>query len=128
MAEGPWTSEITSFDQINHTIFKELLTKSSAWDFYEMSREEYMNKNNNEKKKALIIQFYKYMVQGKILLFVSSLMSGFCVSDIELVCVVSTFSSMMRFSPVVSSVSSSAYKLCFVFDALLVYESSSESE
>ena len=127
MAEGPWTSEITSFDQINQTIFKELLTKSSATDFYEISREEYMNKNNNE-KKALIIQFYNYMVQGKILLFVSSLLSGFCVSDIELVCVVSTFSSMMRFSPVVSSVSSSAYKLCSVFDALLVYESSSESE
>ena len=51
MAEGPWTSEITSFDQINQTIFKELLTKSSATDFYEISREEYMNKNNNEKKK-----------------------------------------------------------------------------
>ena len=41
------------------------------------------------------------MVQGKILLFVSSLLSGFCVSDIELVCAVSTFSSMMRFSPAV---------------------------
>ena len=76
----------------------------------------------------LITLFLKNYLQGKILLFVSSLMSGFCVSDIELVCVVSTFSSMMRFSPVVSSVSSSAYKLCFVFDALLVYESSSESE
>ena len=68
------------------------------------------------------------MFQGKILLFVSSLLSGFCVSDIELVRVVLTFSSMMRFSPVVFSVSSSEYKFCSVFDALLVNELSSESE
>ena len=68
------------------------------------------------------------MFQGKILLFVSSLLSGFCVSDIELVCVVLIFSSMMRFSPVVFSVSSSEYKFCSVFDALLVNELSSESE
>ena len=68
------------------------------------------------------------MFQGKILLFISSLLSGFCVSDIELVCVVLTFSSMMRFSPVVFSVSSSEYKFCSVFDALLVNELSSESE
>ena len=68
------------------------------------------------------------MVQGKILLFVSSLLSGFCVSDIELVCAVSTFSSMMRFSPAVFFASSSECKFCSVFDALLVNESSSESE
>ena len=68
------------------------------------------------------------MFQGKILLFISSLLSGFCVSDIELVCVVLTFSSMMRFSPVVFPVSSSEYKFCSVFDALLVNELSSESE
>ena len=68
------------------------------------------------------------MFQGKILLFISSLLSGFCVSDIELVCVVLIFSSMMRFSPVVFSVSSSEYKFCSVFDALLVNELSSESE
>ena len=49
MVEGLSTSEITTFDQIDHTIFRELLTRSSVWDFYEISREEYMNKNNNEK-------------------------------------------------------------------------------
>ena len=68
------------------------------------------------------------MFQGKILLFISSLLSGFCVSDFELVSVVLIFSSMMRFSPVVFSVSSSEYKFCSVFDALLVNELSSESE
>ena len=49
MVEGLSTSEITTFDQIDHTIFRELLTRSSVWDFYEISWEEYMNKNNNEK-------------------------------------------------------------------------------
>ena len=34
MVDGPSTSEITSFDQIDQTIFKELLTKSSVWEFY----------------------------------------------------------------------------------------------
>ena len=59
-----------------------------------------MNKGESEK-------FYNHMVKGKAWLFVSFLLSGFCVSDIELVCVVlfssivvSVFSSMMRSSPV----------------------------
>ena len=69
MVDGPSTSEITSFDQIDQTIFKELLTKSSVWDFYEIPREEYMKKSDSEKKK-LIIKFYNYMLEGKILLFV----------------------------------------------------------
>ena len=45
MVEGPSTSEITSFDQIDHSVFQELLQKSSVWDFYEISKEEYMNKD-----------------------------------------------------------------------------------
>ena len=40
MVEGPSTSEITSFDQIDHSVFQELLQKTSGWDFYEISREE----------------------------------------------------------------------------------------
>ena len=44
------------------------------------------------KKKSLIFKFYNYMVQGKVSLFVSFLLSGFCVSDIELVFVLSMFS------------------------------------
>ena len=48
------------------------------------------------------------------------------MSDIELVCVVSVSSSMMRFTSTVVSVSSSEYKFCSVFDALLANYSSSE--
>ena len=70
MVEGPSTSEITSFDQIDHSVFQELLQKSSVWDFYEISKEEYMNKDDCE-KKSLILKYYNYMLRGKLLLFVS---------------------------------------------------------
>ena len=39
MVVGPRTSEITTFDQIDHNLFKEFLTKSSVWEFYETSKE-----------------------------------------------------------------------------------------
>ena len=61
MVEGPSTSEITSFDQIDHSVFQELLQKSSVWDFYEISKEEYMNKDDGE-KKSLILKYYNYML------------------------------------------------------------------
>ena len=76
MVEGPKTSEITSCDQIDQDLFQELLAKSSVWDFYEITREEYMNKSSNE-KKSLIIKFYN-MSKGKILLFVAIFVSASC--------------------------------------------------
>ena len=131
IVEGPSTSEITSFDQIDHSVFQELLQKSSVWDFYEISKEEYMNKDDGE-KKSLIVKYYNYMLRGKLLLFVSIVsLSEFCVSDIKLVCVVSVFSSMTSFSPVcfiVHYISSSEEKFCSVFDALLANDSSSEEK
>ena len=63
MLEGLRTSEITSFDQIDQNLFQELLGKSSVWDFYEISTEEYMNKDDSE-KKYLILKFYNHMVKG----------------------------------------------------------------
>ena len=71
MVEGPKTSEITSCDQIDQDFFQELLVKTSMWDFYEITREEYIRKSDNE-KKSLMIKFYNYMLRGKILLFVSA--------------------------------------------------------
>ena len=44
MAEGPKTSEITSCDQIHQDFFEDMLSKSIVWDFYEITRDEYMNK------------------------------------------------------------------------------------
>ena len=64
MVEGPSTSEITTFDQIDQNLFKEFLTKTCVWDFYEMSKEEYLNKEYIQ-KQSLILKHYNDMVKGK---------------------------------------------------------------
>ena len=64
MVEGPSTSEITTFDQIDQNLFKEFLTKTCVWDFYEMSKEEYLNKDYIQ-KQSLILKHYNDMVKGK---------------------------------------------------------------
>ena len=64
MVDGPSTSETTTFNQIDHNILKEFLAKSTVWDFYEMSKEEYLNKDDIE-KQSLIIKTYNEMVKGK---------------------------------------------------------------
>ena len=69
MVEGPSTSEITTVDQIDQNLFKEFLTKTCVWDFYEMSREEYLNKDDIQ-KQSLILNFCNKMVKGKSQLFV----------------------------------------------------------
>ena len=50
MVVGPSTPEITNFDQIDQSILKEFIEKTSVWDFYEMTREQYINKDEGEKK------------------------------------------------------------------------------
>ena len=53
MVEGPSTSEITTFDQIDQSLFNEMLQKSSVWDFYEITKEEYINKDEGERKPLI---------------------------------------------------------------------------
>ena len=53
MVEGPKPTEITSIDQ---KTMQEFLGKTSVWDFYEITREEYMNQSDND-KKSLIVNF-----------------------------------------------------------------------
>lgn len=50
MVEGRASSEISVIDQIDQNISKEFLSKSSVWDFYEMNREEYSNKDSDQKQ------------------------------------------------------------------------------
>ena len=107
MVEGPRTSEIATFDQIDYNIVKELLAKSSVWDFYEMSKEEYLNKDDNQ-RQSLIIKFYNEMVKGKSQFFVSFLLSGFCALVLIGLIFESILSSITGFSP--------------VFDCLLLIE------
>ena len=64
MVKGPSTSECTSVDQIGQIKPKELLTKSTLCDFSKISREEYMNKDDNQ-KQPLKIKFSNEMVKGK---------------------------------------------------------------
>ena len=70
MVEGPKASQITICDQIDQDSFQELIAKTLVWDFYEITKEEYMNKSDNE-KNSFIIKFYNYILKGKILLFAS---------------------------------------------------------
>ena len=49
MIEGPSTSEVKNFDQIDQSLFKEFLEKASVWDFYEMTREQYSTEDEGEK-------------------------------------------------------------------------------
>ena len=50
IVEGPKPTEITSIDQIDEKTMQAFLAKTSVWDIYEITREEYMNKSDNDKK------------------------------------------------------------------------------
>ena len=76
MVEGLKSTEVTSIDQIDQEIMQDFLAKTSVWDFYEITKEEYMNKSDDD-RKSLIVKFFNYMVPGKLWLFVS-LLFGVC--------------------------------------------------
>ena len=48
MVEGPKSTEVTSIDQIGQEIMQDFLAKTSVWDFYEITKEEYMNKSDDD--------------------------------------------------------------------------------
>ena len=74
--EGNSSTEISTVEQSDENLLKEFLNKTSIWDFYETSKEEYMNKSNDE-KISLIIPYYNFMISSINLLFVvSSLLFG----------------------------------------------------
>ena len=50
MIEGTKSSEITSIEQINQETKQDFLSKLAIWDFYEMTKEEYTSKSDNDKK------------------------------------------------------------------------------
>ena len=145
MVEGPSTTEVTNFDQIYQSLFKEFLEKSTFWDFYEMTREQYINKDEGE-RKSLFLKYYNMMVQGKFCYLLS------VVSDVSLrlsnvslrLSVVVLLANDSGFEDEFCSVSliinlpliSSSDKFCSVSEALLandslselIFESGSESE
>ena len=48
MVEGPKPTEISIAEQINEEILKKFLSKTTVWDFYEITKGEYMNKSDDE--------------------------------------------------------------------------------
>ena len=64
MVKGPSTSEYTSVGQIDQIKSKEFLSKSTLCDFFQISKEEYWNKVDNQ-KQSLIIKFSNESVKGK---------------------------------------------------------------
>ena len=69
MVVGPKATQVTSLEQINQENLEKFLAKTSVWDFHEITRDEYMNKSDIE-KKDLIINFFNYMLAGNIFSFV----------------------------------------------------------
>ena len=52
MVEGRKTTQVTSLDYI----MQEFLAKSSVWDFHEITKDEYRNKSDEEKKNLILIE------------------------------------------------------------------------
>ena len=48
MVEG--NSEVTNVNDIDQIQFKAFLDKCSVWDFYDMSTDEYLNKETSDKE------------------------------------------------------------------------------
>ena len=69
MVVGPKATQVTSLEQINQENLEEFLAKTSVWNFHEITRDEYMNKGDID-KKVLIINFFNYMSAGDIFSFV----------------------------------------------------------
>lgn len=87
MVEEPSSSEISNINQIDQNLLEEFLAKSSVWDFYEMTKEEYSSKGSDQ-KQVLIIRYYNEVVKGKIYIFASFLLSGLCLVLPELSCII----------------------------------------
>ena len=69
LAEGaePSTQQF-DFSTIDEAKFKMFQSKCSIWEFNNISREEYIEKSEVE-KKLLIITYYKHMVKGMLFVF-----------------------------------------------------------
>ena len=63
--EATTSFEVTNLELIDQKLMQEFLSKTSVWDFYEMGRQAYLNKSNDE-KTVLIIKYYNKMVKSEI--------------------------------------------------------------
>ena len=99
--QGSKSNDISAVEQIDHATTQQFFSKLAIWDFFEMSKEEYISKSEND-KKILIIKYYNALSAGIFCL----LLSGFCgfVSSSDILLSgsgsASGLISMIRLSPV----------------------------
>ena len=63
MIEGSKSNEISAVEQTDHATMQEVLSKLAIWDFFEMSKEEFTSKSEND-KKLLIIKYHNVLSNG----------------------------------------------------------------
>ena len=68
MIEGAKSYEISNLEQINQEKMQEFLSKLAIWDFYEMTREEYTIKSEDD-KKLLVLKYCNDLLSGIFVLF-----------------------------------------------------------
>ena len=114
LVEGPKATWVSNSDEIDQETMQEFLQKTSVWDFYDMTRDEYMNESDND-KKSLIVKFFNQILEGTSLLFVS-LLSEFCT--LITITSASLVFKFIEFSSVSGLLSSLSVKVCSVSVAL----------
>ena len=131
MVEDPKATQVANIEEINQETMQEFLQKTSLWDFYDITKDEYMNKSDND-KKDLIVKFFNYMSEGTILLFVSLLFETWLLISISIisvspVCSLLIFwfsvSAVFSFCTVFTILSSLSVEFCSVSDALIIADS-----
>ena len=60
MVEDPKATQVANIEEINQETMQEFLQKTSLWDFYDITKDEYMNKSDNDKKRfnCKVFQLY----------------------------------------------------------------------
>ena len=97
MVEATTSFEVTNLEQIDQKLMQKFSSKNSVWDFYEMVRQKYLNKSNDE-KSVFIIKYYNEMVKGKIYILSLFLFSiSFSVSS-KFDSILSAIVSLIMFS------------------------------
>ena len=103
----------------------------NVWDFFDITRDEYMKKSDND-KKDLIVKFFNYMWEGTILLFVSLLFEDWLLISVSIisvspVCTLLIFwysvSAVCSFCSVFTMLSSLSVEFYSVSDALTISDS-----
>ena len=104
---------------------------ANVWDFFDIARDEYMKKSDND-KKDLIVKFFNYMWEGTILLFVSLLFEDWLLISVSIisvspVCTLLIFwysvSAVCSFCSVFTMLSSLSVEFYSVSDALTIADS-----